>query len=191
MNIDKAQGFLDLFGNFELTGDNVEVYYKYVSELSHIYKDSKAAKRMKDIEAYHVASIGLKNSGREALLFGVTFLQPITVSGECCFTRGHFHRGKEYGEVYVGLNGHGYLVKWDGDKDLIIEDVVPGSIHLIDGKYAHRLINISDEETSVGAIWSPNAGHNYEEIEKKGFPIKFFNNNGIITTENVGDFKFL
>lgn len=180
MEIQKAQGFLELFNEFDLSGENVEVYYKGISELAQAYEDTQAATKMDDIEAYHVASMRLENAGKETLLFGVTYLQPVTVNDECCLTRGHFHQDREYGEVYVGLTGHGYLIKWDGVDEIIIENVVPGSVHIIDGKYAHRLVNIAKEETAVGAVWSPNAGHNYEEIEKTGFPIRVFNKNGKI-----------
>src|SRR5690625_2462918 len=133
MDIKKGQAFLELFEGFELTGKHVEVYHKKVSEVSHMFKDKEAAQSMKEVEAYHVASLGLKDAGNESLLFGVTYLQPVTVNGECTLTRGHFHEDKEYGEIYIGLTGHGYLIKWDGDRDLIIEDVIPGSIHIIDG----------------------------------------------------------
>lgn len=183
MKIVEGQGFLDIFNNALLKGEDVATYTKTVKELVGTFKDSEAALEKADEVAYNVRSIQLEKGTKESLIFGVTYLQPLTINEECTLTRGHFHQDLEYGEVYIGLTGHAYLIKWDGKDEVIIEDVLPGSVHLIDGKYAHRLVNVADEETAVGTVWSPQAGHNYEAIEKTGFPVRVYKRHGEIVVE--------
>lgn len=183
MKISKAQGFVDLFNQAVIEGDEVKTYIKYVKDLSNTFKDSKQAIKQGEQEAYHVSSIMLENETKEALRFGITYLQPVLVSEEFTLTRGHFHQNLDYGEVYIGLTGHAYLIKWDGKDEVIVEDVVPGSVHLINGNYAHRLVNVADVESAVGAVWAPLSGQNYEPIEKTGFPVRVFNRNGNIVVE--------
>ena len=59
------------------------------------------------------------------------------------------------------------------------EEVFPGSLHYIDGRYAHRLINTStDEDLKVGACWPVTAGHDYAATEKQPFTVRVFLENG-------------
>ena len=100
-------------------------------------------------------------------------------------TRGHYHLDRRYGEVYLGLSGTGLLLMWDGENKPYFEEVEEGSVHIIDGKYAHRLINTGNTQLKVVAIWSKHAGHNYEEIEERIFPVRVFKRNNGIEIEDI------
>ncbi len=63
-------------------------------------------------------------------------------------TRGHFHERREQGEVYFGLRGAGLLLLQTEQGDTRLEKVFAGSIHIIPGFTAHRLINTGEEVLS-------------------------------------------
>lgn len=121
------------------------------------------------------------------LLWGLTILEPLCVSGECNMTRGHFHQDRNCAEYYFGLGGNGLLLLMDEEGTCHAEKVFKGSLHHISGKLAHRLINTGDEQLKVGACWSPAAGHDYEAIEKREFSYRVFKeDNEIICKERQG-----
>ncbi len=163
----------------KLQGKRVEEYSKYYKELAFSFLDKDALKAVEDEVAYRVYSIKSKDEDNEYLM-GITKIEPTLVNNECTFTRGHFHLDKKYGEVYMGLEGEGFVLYWDGEKDAFLEKVYKGSVHIIDGKYAHRLINTGDIPMSVITVWSKYAGHDYDSIEKSGFPLRVFKENGEI-----------
>lgn len=177
--IKKATAQLFLNSSEILRGEGVKKYTKKVNELASVFLNSEMAKENDEV-AYEVYSINISEDNDESLQYGVTVLKPVTVDGECVLTRGHFHADSSYGEVYLGLSGEGFLLKWDGNEEVVLEKVIPGSVHIIDGKEAHRLINIGETNLSVGAIWSKNAGYDYNTIEERGFPVRVFKNNGQI-----------
>jgi glucose-6-phosphate isomerase len=63
------------------------------------------------------------------------------VGNEYFMTRGHFHARREQGEVYFGLRGSGLLLLQDEQGQARFEQVFAGSVHIIPGFTAHRLIN--------------------------------------------------
>lgn len=111
-----------------------------------------------------------------ALFVGVTHLYPGKVGNEYFMTRGHFHQRREQGEVYFGLRGSGVLLLQNEQGDARLEKVTPGSVHIIPGFTAHRLINTGAETLSVLAVWPCSAGHDYAALSG-GFALR-------ITTES-------
>lgn len=164
--------------NNALLGKEVVEIQRTVGQLSHIFIDASEAKKMNETIAYRVRSIN--NHLEDGLQFGVTYLNPLKVSGEFNMTHGHYHLDKSHGEIYFGLSGNGLLMMWDGVNDVWCEEVFDGSVHLIQGKYAHRLINTSNEVLTVGAIWSTKAGYDYGSIDTTGFPQRVFEVDGKI-----------
>jgi len=111
-----------------------------------------------------------------ALFVGVTHLYPGKVGNEYFMTRGHFHQRREQGEVYFGLRGSGVLLLQNEQGDARLEKVTPGSVHIIPGFTAHRLINTGEETLSALAVWPCSAGHDYAALSG-GFALR-------ITTES-------
>ncbi len=111
-----------------------------------------------------------------ALYVGVTHLYPGKVGNEYFMTRGHFHQRREQGEVYFGLRGSGVLLLQNEQGDARLEKVTPGSVHIIPGFTAHRLINTGAETLSALAVWPCSAGHDYAALSG-GFALR-------ITTES-------
>ena len=78
-------------------------------------------------------------------------------------------------------SGHeGLLLLMDQEGDVWAEKVYPHSVHYIDGRLAHRLVNTGESVLKVGACWSEAAGHNYQWVEKHPFPVRVYKKNGEI-----------
>lgn len=102
---------------------------------------------------------------REGELYtGVTHLNPGCVGDEFFMTRGHFHARREQGEVYFGLRGNGFLLLQDEQGQTRLEKVSAGSVHIIPGYTAHRLINTGEDVLSALAVWPTSAGHDYAAL---------------------------
>ncbi|NCC54045.1 MAG: hypothetical protein EOM11_00985 [Erysipelotrichia bacterium] len=76
--------------------------------------------------------------------------------------------------MYFCLHGEGLLLLMDEQGHCHVEEMCVGSIHHIDGKLAHRLINTGKEELHVGACWPTIAGHDYKRIEDAPFGVRVF-----------------
>jgi len=166
--------------NFSLKTTPMETYAKKAGQLKQCYA-SPMPIETEELLAYEVASQCTQKENPQigSMQFGVTYLKPYTVNGEFSMTRGHFHLDTRYDEYYQGLSGQGFLLMWDGASEVFAEPIFPGSVHYINGKYAHRLINTSlTEELKVAAIWNVKSGHNYASIDESGFPIRCFLSDG-------------
>lgn len=159
------------FFNGIIEGENVRHYVKKYEDVFQIYNknDKNICKEKIMYEVYTI-----KDNEKASLLWGLTIIKPIVICGEFNMTRGHFHVNKEEAEIYFGLSGKGLLLLMDEKGECYAESVYKGSIHYIDGKYAHRLINSSEEILKVGACWNERAGHDYTAIEKNGFTERVF-----------------
>ncbi len=162
-----------------LEGKNTEFYEKKIGALSASYAQAIPANLAENI-AYKVVSIPAPTPALAGTLtFGVTYLNAYTIAGEYSLTRGHFHSDLQYDEYYFGLSGEGFLLYWDGADEVFAEQVFPGSVHYINGKYAHRLINTHNNDVmAVACCWNVRAGHNYATIDQAGFPIRCFSVDG-------------
>ena len=152
-------------------GERVESYKKLYKDMEFAYKeiDENLDKETEMYELYYF------NAGEEnTLLWGLTVLHPVKVKGECNLTRGHYHKDRSEPEIYFCLGGEGLLLYMGEDGEVFSEKVFKGSIHYIYGNYAHRLINTGEVDLKVGACWRELAGHDYESIEKKTFPIRIY-----------------
>ena len=121
------------------------------------------------------------------LNFGVTKIFPGTVNGEFYMTKGHYHEKMSHTEYYWGIKGTGLLVLKNTDGECSVIKVEKNSLHYIPENTAHRLVNTSDEPLVVGACWPSDAGHNYGEIQEKGFPVRVFRSNNGYSIEKITD----
>ncbi|MGE4390184.1 MAG: glucose-6-phosphate isomerase family protein, partial [Citrobacter sp.] len=88
------------------------------------------------------------------------------------------------GEVYFGLRGKGLLPLQNEHGQARLENVFAGSIHIIPGFTAHRLINTGNEVLSALAVWPAIAGHDYAALAK-GFTLRVFEENQQILVREV------
>lgn len=159
-----------------LEGEGVEHYQKKYKEIDSIYVSKDT---LLDPETIMYEVYSFNEGGPGVLLMGLTVMYPITVSGECNMTRGHYHLHKDEPEIYFGCEGEGLLLMMK-DGEAFAEKVFQGSVHYIKGEYAHRIINTGDSVFKVGAFWRELAGHDYESIEKKPFPYRVYKKDGKI-----------
>lgn len=142
-----------------------------IADLKGVFADTHAWHCCDPQQA--VYDVGMIDSRKaEGNLFtGVTHLFPGRVGNEYFMTRGHFHACREQGEVYFGLRGSGLLLLQPERGKAYLESVCPGSVHIIPGYTAHRLINTSSEILSALAVWPAIAGHDYDALAK-GFSLR-------------------
>lgn len=114
----------------------------------------------------------------EQLLYGTTVLMPGQVGGEFFMTRGHFHTKPERGELCLTLSGQGALLLMPGENlvpspnETRLEEMTPGSIHEINGRDAHRVVNTGSEPLIFFVSWMSDCGHDYESIRETGFGLR-------------------
>ncbi|MDD6467709.1 MAG: glucose-6-phosphate isomerase family protein [Erysipelotrichaceae bacterium] len=172
-----------------LAGAEVKMYEKHIKDYAGAYADQQAANEMGDTLAYRVRSYqdNSKDVCDNPLAWGVTYMEPIKVGKEYNLTRGHFHLDRSQPEYYLCAGGEGHLIKWDGKDEVIVEKMTRGSLHWIDGKYAHRMVNTGKEVLAVIACYPVHASHDYKTIEEQGFPIRLFEENGEVKVVKVND----
>ena len=149
------------------------MYEKSFSQIKQIYKDDNNVDENTLMYTVYSYEKGDSNKAGD-LYWGLTILEPVYINGECNMTRGHFHNDLNCAEFYFGIDGEGLLMLMDENGKTWCEKVFKGSLHHIDGKLAHRLLNTGDTQLKVGACWPTVAGHDYAKIEDKEFGYRVF-----------------
>lgn len=169
----------------QLSGENVVWRQKTVNETKDVYKNRQAAVDMGEEIAYKVANQNFHRQDfvKGNLQWGITYLNPLTIDGECLMTNGHFHGDNDCDEYYYGLTGEGFLLFWDGEDEFYAERVYAGSLHYIGGNYAHRIINSGDVVLAVAACSLPASQLDHSTITRSGFPYRCFKRDGIVYWE--------
>lgn len=165
-----------------LDGEGVECTLKYLKDVSSLYKaDIAYAGYDSETVVYEVYSYGKGDESLKGNLFwGLTAMCPVYIDGECNMTRGHYHEDRNYAEYYLGVSGEELLLLMNDSGDMWAEKVEPGSLHYVDGRYAHRLVNTGDTVFEVGACWLTSAGHDYASVERSEFPYRVYRIDGKI-----------
>lgn len=185
MEIKKVNVYQDYL-NGVITGSEVSKYVKYYKDLKKLYENEDPMLCDETImyEVYSYEKGDPNQSGN--LNWGLTVMKPVYVDEECNVTRGHFHQNLDCAEIYFCLHGEGLLLYMDETGDCFAEKMEIGSVHHIDGKYAHRLVNTGNEELRVGACWAVGAGHDYGRIEQHPFNVRIYKKeNEIIVKERT------
>ncbi len=141
-----------------------------LSDLSTVFINRDAIQQFADRPAYDVDMFD-SPGGEGELYVGVTHLYPGKVGDEYFMTRGHFHQRREQGEVYFGLEGEGLLLLQNEQGEAWTEPVFAGSVHIIPGFTAHRLINTGTQTLRALAVWPSIAGHDYTSLPH-GFALR-------------------
>jgi len=114
------------------------------------------------------------------LRFSISKLQPGTVGEECFMTKGHYHSVAETAEIYLCLRGEGCMVMKTADGRTLAESMKPGRLVYVPPYWAHRSVNTGGEPLISLCIYPAEAGHNYGDIEKQGFPQRVYRRKGTI-----------
>jgi glucose-6-phosphate isomerase len=143
---------------------------KTLGELASLFRDRMMAERMDaSTVVYEIHGCPAEAEGRPRLLYATTVLHPGIVSGEFFMTRGHFHTNPERGEFMMTCEGEGVLLLMDRERNTWSERMEKGSVHDIDGRYAHRVVNTGSESLVFLVVWMSDCGHEYDSIMESGF----------------------
>ena len=145
-----------------------EVVERRLDDLRGIFLEEPAGG---DALVYRVYGIPAPATGAN-LLCSTTVLEPGTVGREYHMTKGHFHRVRDRAEVYLGLAGEGRLVMATEDGRHAVEPIRRGTVSYVPGGWAHRSVNVGDEPLVFFAAYVGDAGHDYETVERTGFPVR-------------------
>jgi glucose-6-phosphate isomerase len=111
------------------------------------------------------------------LLFCISKIQPGLVGDEFFMTKGHYHTKVNTGEIYLCLQGRGYMVMKTPGGEFDAQPMTRGSMVYVPPYWAHRSVNTGDEPLTMFCVWPGDAGHNYGDIEKEGFPKRVYQRN--------------
>jgi glucose-6-phosphate isomerase len=112
------------------------------------------------------------------LLFCISKIQPGRVGEEYFMTKGHYHTQVNTGEIYFCLQGEGHMVMKTPGGDFNSQRMTRGSMVYVPPYWAHRSVNTGDQPLTMFCVWPGDAGHNYGDIEKEGFPRRVFHRGG-------------
>jgi glucose-6-phosphate isomerase len=117
------------------------------------------------------------------LMYCISDLKAGCVGDECFMTKGHYHTRINTAEVYLALRGRGYMMMKTTDGRCRYEEFAPGRMVYVPPYWGHRSINIGDEPLISFCVYPGDAGHNYGDIEREGFPKRVFQRAGKIVVE--------
>lgn len=103
------------------------------------------------------------------LISGITLLHPGQVGAEYFMTKGHFHAVLETAEVYYCLRGNGMMVLESPEGESQVEAFPAGAVLHIPPRWAHRTVNVGDEDLLFFWVCPADAGHDYGTIAETGF----------------------
>ena len=160
-----------------------------IADLAGVFADERARQEMASEQVVYEVEM-LDTAAVEGELYtGVTHLYPGRVGNEYFMTRGHYHARREQGEVYFGLRGSGLLLLQNEQGQARLEKVSAGSVHIIPGFTAHRLINSGEDTLSALAVWPGVAGHDYASLVN-GFALRIVEEHRQIQAQEVQNGAF-
>ncbi len=154
-----------------LSGPPVQETRRTIADMAGYYLD-EAARRALDpqTQVYRVQAYYAVPEGEEGGLFlGNTFVEPGMVGDEYFMTKGHSHLKLNRSEYYITVAGTGALILMDDHRRTVYEAMIPGSVHYIPFRTAHRVANTGSSVLRLLACWPSDAGHAYEAVAERGF----------------------
>jgi glucose-6-phosphate isomerase len=149
-------------------GQRVE---RRLSDMRGMYQDTAEAEAIlarDDPLIYEVYTVDVPESEGQ-LLHCLTVLHPGRVGDEYYMTKGHFHVATDTAEVYLALEGEGYLLMQTEEGDVQALKMERGTIAYVPPNWAHRTVNTGQDPFVFFAVWPAHAGHDYGTIEEAGF----------------------
>jgi glucose-6-phosphate isomerase, archaeal len=106
------------------------------------------------------------------LMVGISRTSPGTVGDEYFMTKGHYHEAAGTAEVYVCLAGEGLMLMRLPSGETAWERFAPGRLVYVPPFWGHRTVNTGAAVLASLFVYPAEAGHDYGEIEKEGFPVR-------------------
>jgi len=156
------------------------------SDMKGFYADEKALdKRIKEKNNSLHYEVFEKPVPEEygQLMYCVSKLQPGRVGDEFFMTKGHYHTIAETAEIYLCIKGEGYMLMKTSDDKFDAQKMTRGKMVYVPPYWAHRSVNTSNKPLISFCVYPGDAGHNYGDIEKQGFPKRIFLRNGKVVIE--------
>lgn len=148
-----------------LTGRSGEpTSVRTVGDLAHLFAKADPGD---DRVVYRTYGMSGEDTEQPELRWATTVIEPGDVNGEPFMTRGHVHLKRERGEWMMTLRGTGEL-RLKGESWLQPESMCPGSVHMIDGTLAHRVVNTGSEPLAFVVVWLSDCGHDYSAFAEHG-----------------------
>ena len=152
------------------------------SDLRGYYANSRALERLiaerADPIHYEVFEVPVPEEPGH-LMYCISTLQPGLVGEEYFMTKGHYHSVSSTAEIYLCLRGEGYMVMKTTDGKFAAEKMARGCMVYVPPFWGHRSVNIGAVEPLVSfCIYPAQAGHNYGDIVKEGFPKRLYCRHG-------------
>lgn len=171
------------FQGSSLAGEKVMKSARTLADLKGIFQDEAAFGLLDPTQiVYHVSSyLPVAENTPGGLYMGITTLRPGRVGREYFMTKGHFHAHRDRAEFYWGVEGEGMLILMDDERRVRAERMLPGSLHYIPGRVAHRVANTGYTPLVFAASWPSDAGHDYASIAADGFSARLVDVNGVPT----------
>jgi glucose-6-phosphate isomerase len=154
-----------------------------LSDMAGLYADQDAVQtllRDGDPVLYEVYQYDVPEETGQ-LLVGTSVIHPGKVGSEYVMTKGHFHAQQDTAEVYLGLQGRGYLLMQAPGGDFQSIPFEPGTVGYIPPYWAHRMVNTGDADLIFYVVYPANAGHDYDTIARKGFRFLLVDRGGVPT----------
>jgi glucose-6-phosphate isomerase, archaeal len=182
MKMDWTKGLL-------LPNADVRETVKTLGQLEKIFLDEDARSTMnQDTVVYRVQAWCPVAEGTEGAQFwGTTVIEPGQVGSEYFMTHGHFHLKRDRTEYYGTVEGQGALILMRENRETRMETMLPGTLHFIPPRTAHRVANTGKVPLRIVACWPSDAGHDYDVIRRSGFSARLLDVDGkpsLVGSEN-------
>jgi glucose-6-phosphate isomerase len=115
----------------------------------------------------------------------ISSTNPGIVGEEFFMTKGHYHAVVETAEVYMCLRGCGYMLMKTTEGKVAVEEFKPGRLVYVPPFWAHRTVNTGIAPLISFCVYPAEAGHNYGDIEREGFPKRVVKRNGQVQIVSV------
>jgi glucose-6-phosphate isomerase, archaeal len=169
---------LDLAAGTMANPDRIVV--RRASSMRGHYRDAAALERLiaaGDPVHYEVLERAVPG-GQGHLMSCISRTHPGTVGGEYFMTKGHYHEAAGTAEIYVCLAGQGYMLMRLPSGEAAWERFEPGRLVYVPPYWGHRTVNTGREVLASLCVYPAEAGHDYGEIEKEGFPVRIIEDAG-------------
>lgn len=170
-----------------LRGEAVHASRKTLGQVRGLYLHGSTSALADDTELYTVEWLTPGEPTEGSLLWGCTHLNAGRVGDEYFMTHGHYHAIPSRAEYYFPVSGAGVLLRMERNGRTWAEQMSAGSVHYIDGRHAHRVVNTGQEPLIFWACWPGDAGYDYASITKSGFGLRVVEREGKpVLVENAG-----
>jgi glucose-6-phosphate isomerase len=152
---------------------NEIVIQRKLNDVKDIFSDQKAVKEILNSNNPTIIDVYMAPVPEtvEHIMALMTIIHPGKIGGEYYMTKGHIHDSDEAPEVYITMKGEGKLILQTEDNQTFIGEMKPGTINYIPSNWAHRAVNIGNEDLVFFGIYPASSKRDYSFIgqNKKNF----------------------